>query len=289
MNFLLPCEPFNVKRVDFDFRKEFNSITSLGFKASLYDHDSFVSTGDLITDCNFNSSGDIMVLRSWMLTGDQYRRIYENLEGRGIYLINTPSQYLNCHYYPNIHDKISSHTPKCVWFSDLSDTSIIENRRKFGNVDLVIKDYVKSDKGLDGIFKLESSLNDEEFCDKVNLFKEARHGLFAEGIVLKEFVPLKFYGSETNEYRIFVLDHSIISISQNTELKYGKSPNVSFLSSIIRNIDSNYFTIDIAETVSGEWIIIECGDGGVSGLSPHQNELIYYMNFHNIKKNVNFV
>ncbi len=285
MNFLLPCEPFNIKKVDSDFKKEYNSISSLGFGVYLYDHDSFVSTGELVTDCQYAPISSLTILRSWMLRGDQYKNLYESLEKVGMRLINSPHQYLNCHYYPNVYKHISEFTPKSIWFSDISDESIIKERSKFDNVDLIIKDYVKSDSGLEGIFKLDSHLTNSQFCEKVHLFKDSRHGLFAEGIVLKEFASLKKYGLKTNEYRIFVLNHGIISICQNSNLGHGSEPHLLFLDSIIDKIDSNYFTIDIAELSDGRWIIIECGDGSVSGLSANQNELIYYMNFHNLHKN----
>ena len=44
------------------------------------------------------------------------------------------------------------------------------------------------------------------------------------------------------------------------------------------NLPSNYYTIDYAQLEDDSWIIIECGDGQVSGLSDSQDYLIYYKN-----------
>ena len=131
---------------------------------------------------------------------------------------------------------------------------------------------------------MENSLSPNDFFERVVKFKESRGKLFNEGIVFKEYCPLRKYGDKTNEYRIFVYKHKIISVSQNTELGYGQQPNYEFVREIIQNIDSNYFTVDIAEKEDGSWMILECGDGQVSGLSPGQSEFIYYSEFLDLQK-----
>ena len=41
-------------------------------------------------------------------------------------------------------------------------------------------------------------------------------------------------------------------------------------------LPSNYYTVDFAELSNGDWIVIETGDGQVSGLSPNQYPFKYY-------------
>jgi hypothetical protein len=277
MMFLLPSEPLNTKKVDSDFQKEYEALKKMDFKVYLYDHDQFVSYKQLISDIDFSENGE-MILRSWMLKSEQYKELYNTLSRNKIHLINNPEQYLNCHYYPNVYKHIEQWAPKSIWFYDIDPTSV-DVCRKLINSDIIIKDFVKSEKGDDEIFHLKSSLSPNDFFEKVIKFKESRGKLFNEGIVFKQFCNLRKYGNKTNEYRIFVYKQKIISISQNTELGYGQQPNYEFINQIIPNIDSNYFTIDIAEKEDGSWMILECGDGQVSGLSPGQSEFIYYSAF----------
>jgi hypothetical protein len=277
MIFLLPCDPTNKRKVDEDFQKEYDALIKMDFKVYLFDHDQFVSYKQLISNIDFSESGDI-ILRSWMLNSEQYRELYNTLLRNNLKLVNTPEQYLNCHYYPNVYKHIEKFAPKSIWFDKIEQMSV-DICRSYIGADIIIKDYVKSEKGANDIFHLESSLSSNEFFERVLKFKQSRGKLFNEGIVFKEFCNLRKYGEKTNEYRIFVYNHNIISVEQNTDLGYGQVPNYEFIKEIIPNIDSNYFTIDIAEKEDGSWMILECGDGQVSGISPGQSEFVYYSNF----------
>ncbi len=283
MIFLLPSEPFDIKKVDYEFKSEFTSISILGYRIYLYEHDRFISTGEFVSTFDFTNNSDLVILRSWMLKADQYDNLFNILNSKGLMMINTPEQYLNCHYYPNIYDKIRMHSPQSVWFKDLSDENCV-NMRKMIDGDVIIKDYVKSEKGFDDIFFLENQIMNEELIKRIHKFKDSRGKLFNEGIVFKKKLNLKKYGDKTNEFRLFYLYHKLISITQNSDLGYGNNPYISFLNPIIETIDSNFFTIDLAELEDGKWVILECGDGSVSGLSPHQNSLFFYTNFDKLQK-----
>jgi hypothetical protein len=283
MIFLLPSEPFNPKKVDYEFKSEFASISILGFKIYLFDHDKFTTDGEFISNFDFTNKSDLVILRSWMLKSDQYDKLWNILNNKGFSMINTPTQYLNCHHYPNVYDKIEKFTPQSIWFNDLSDNNCI-NMRKLIDGDVIIKDYVKSEKGFDDIFILEKDILNEDLIRRVHKFKDSRGKLFNEGIVFKKKLNLKKYGDKTNEFRLFYLYHKLISICQNSELGFGSNPYISFLDPIVDKIDSNFFTVDLAELEDGNWTIIECGDGSVSGLSPNQNNLVFYMNFDKLQE-----
>ena len=278
MIFLLPCDPLDSKKVDYDFQREFNAIVSLGFKVNLYDHDQLVDHNIFISNIDNRNEKHSVILRSWMLKENQYDFLYKSLISSNLYLINTLEQYLNCHYYPNIYDKIKQFSPKSTWFEDISLESIIYHR-DIMNCDIVIKDYVKSEKYSSDLFMLDRHLSNEDFREKVNEFKLTSSKLFNKGIVFKEFLDLKKFGDKTNEFRIFVYNKKIISVSQNTELGFGDTPNLDFLNEIVESIDSNFYTIDLAELDNSSWIILETGDGSVSGLASGQDEFIFYSNF----------
>lgn len=46
---------------------------------------------------------------------------------------------------------------------------------------------------------------------------------------------------------------------------------------LARSIESNFFTMDIAKTIEGKWIVIELGDGQVSGLPYNADLNIFYL------------
>jgi hypothetical protein len=56
----------------------------------------------------------------------------------------------------------------------------------------------------------------------------------------------------------------------------GAKPDLELFSEIGQRIDSNFFTMDIAKKKDGEWMIIELGDGQVSGLPENTNKDDFY-------------
>ena len=43
----------------------------------------------------------------------------------------------------------------------------------------------------------------------------------------------------------------------------------------LKNVKSNFFTIDVAKKSDGEWIVMELGDGQVSGLQDYEINKFY--------------
>jgi hypothetical protein len=44
----------------------------------------------------------------------------------------------------------------------------------------------------------------------------------------------------------------------------------------VRQVKSNFFSMDIAECENGNWMVVELGDGQVTGLPPHANLKDFY-------------
>jgi len=107
-------------------------------------------------------------------------------------------------------------------------------------------------------------------------FMELRGKLYTGGIVIKEYVNLKRYGETTNEYRAFFINGQLLSLCRNSNQhdRSNKVP-IEFVYSF-NNLPSNYYTVDFGELDDGSWIVIEVGDGQVSGLSPSQNAFKFY-------------
>ncbi len=47
-------------------------------------------------------------------------------------------------------------------------------------------------------------------------------------------------------------------------------------SDVARQVESRFFTMDVAQTVSGEWMIVELGDGQVAGLPSRADVIKFY-------------
>jgi len=76
------------------------------------------------------------------------------------------------------------------------------------------------------------------------------------------------------EYRLFfVAGHVMAAIKYWEHGEYRGYPPAGAFESIGRRINSRFFTMDIAKKPNDEWIIIELGDGQVSGLP--QDCLVY--------------
>lgn len=279
MKILFPCNPLETNKVDEEFLDEHRAAKLKGFDCFFFDHDKFVR-GNLSSNLPELSENSGLILRGWMLKVSEYEDLYNLVKDEiGYELINTPEQYKNCHYFTESYGYIKDYTAKSIIIKEWDADILNDVSEFFGDKDFIIKDFVKSEKHSDGLFKMDSGISGEELLEKVNKFIEARGSLFNEGLVFKEFVDLKKYDESVNEWRIFYKDNKMVSCSKNSNINSNEevSTPYRFIESIVDDIafqiDSNFFTIDVAEKSDGEWMIIETGDGQVSGLSPGQNTL----------------
>lgn len=294
MIILFPSEPFILRQVDSSFAVEYNTAKLLGFDVFLFDHDEFVK--DNIFKSNIISrdgNPTPILLRGWMLKEEQYKALYGQLLYLGYQLINGPTQYVNCHHFPEYYKHISEHTSKAWWsgpwsehpYSKKGEETFWEPVRSMLG-DIIIKDYVKSEKGNPDLFILKRELTNDEFNERVQKFVEARGKLFNKGLVFKAVENLKKYEGQTNEWRLFFLNKKLIISNQNSDTPvrvFAPSDDIMIeMEKIAKLIDSNFFTIDIAQKEDGSWMILELGDGQVSGLPLAGDALSFYGNMRKI-------
>jgi ATP-grasp domain-containing protein len=82
----------------------------------------------------------------------------------------------------------------------------------------------------------------------------------------------------TKEARIFYLDgQPLIMLDYWPDGDYGEArPPLEEFTKIASAITSRFFTMDVALRTTGEWIIVELGDGQVSGLPDQADVQDYY-------------
>lgn len=273
---LFPSDFFNEKKVDEDLKEEYEAAKKIdSFVTVLFGYDKWFSKSIL----KLNKSFDVKVMgiyRGWMMSPEKYRRFYELLEKENIQLITSPEQYERMHMFPNVYSLFEKNgdTPKMEIYPLHEEIDIEIIKKKFKR--FMVKDFVKSVKGTDFPAYFDQTVTQEEFNHWMDKFYMYRGELLTGGICIKEFVELKKYGNKTNEYRVFYLNNHIATISRNSGQKDSTPLPPTNLIERYKYIDSPFYTIDFAELEDGIWMIIEAGDGSVSGLSMGQDYEEFY-------------
>lgn len=298
MKILFPSEPFSPKEVDSQFKAEYEAAKLVGFTPFLFDHDEFVSSEKFTHNLSIvEGNAEEIILRGWMLKESQYQKLWSELFARGYILTNDVKQYIQCHHFPEAYNFIQDYTSKAWWTHPIEPNEAIESKiewkavRDYLEGDLIIKDYVKSEKGDPELFILGKALTYEEFSDRIKRFIEARGKLFNKGLVFKKVEQLKKYDGQTNEWRLFFFNKKMVTFGINSE-KFDElaKPSIDEILKFNKlgvTIPSNFFTMDIAEREDGSWMILELGDGQVSGLAAQEEPIKFYNKLHNILNNIN--
>lgn len=289
---ILFCDSgFSPKEVDYMYQEEYDAALAASISCSLISFEA-LKKGQLNSALKFVRSAsekEEAIYRGWMLSQTQYKLLYEALLLKNIQLINTPTEYAFCHYFPNSYETIQDFTPKSI-FKTLDQPFDVEDFKEalkaFGNQAIIVKDYVKSQKHY---WKEACFIPDASDLDNVEKitrrFIELQDVDLNIGLVYRAFVELEHLAEHsvsgmplTKEFRILVKDGTIIqAFNYWDEGDYEAiSPNLSFLDSVITSIKSRFFSVDIAQQKNGQWIIVELGDGQVSGLPDNADKLAFY-------------
>jgi len=264
MLILFPSKKDNNYEADIYFEIEYEIAMKIEeFSAMLFNYDDFISGNGI--RLNSNKTG-LCIYRGWMLSPSKYMEFYNQLFAKGIRLINSPSEYDTCHLFPNIYSDIKPYTPKCLYYkhgTKINWEMINVSFKKF-----MIKDYVKSAKNLSIPMFYETPVNCDEMNKYIEMFIKQRGEFYTGGIVIKEYVDLKkYFGMFTNEFRAFYMWGYLLSLSPNSnQPETCETVPIDFVNKF-STLKSNFYTVDFAELSNGQWIIIEVGDGQVSGVS----------------------
>lgn len=272
---LFPSDYFNKTIADEELKAEYDIVRYGGVYDSviLFSYEDWFHNGKLKLDWVPNEPIDV-VYRGWMMLPEQYEMFYIALKNNNINLVTTPEEYALFHIFPNIYEKVKEDTPKMLIYPQGTQVDLTEVKREFKR--FMVKDYVKSVKGTDFPKYFDETITQEEFDSWMEKFYQYRGGLFTGGICIKEYVDLKKYGEHKNEYRVFYGNGEIITVSRNSgQPEYAPKPPKALIEKYL-GLDSKFYTIDYAELENGEWIVIEAGDGGVSGLSDFQDYQEFY-------------
>ncbi|MEL6525006.1 MAG: ATP-grasp domain-containing protein [Chloroflexota bacterium] len=220
------------------------------------------------------------IYRGWMLSAKQYAALYDALMSRGIQLISNATQYKHTHHLPESLHLIEDHTPQTIYVEtdgkNISTDSLMQMLIPFSGQALVLKDYVKSAKHYWYQACYISSASDEKAVrNTVDHFLKLRGDDLEGGLVFREFIDFEALADHprsrmplVKEFRTFFYNGvPILTVRYwNVEGYEEASPPAGLFNDIAKNVKSDFFTMDVAQTVNGEWMIIELGDGQVAGL-----------------------
>lgn len=204
-----------------------------------------------------------------------YQELVNDLNIQNSKLINSTleHQYIaNFDYY----DDIKLYTPKTYFESfNLPDK------------ELVVKGRTNSKKQ-----NWNKSMFAKNKAEALLIAEELRKDSFIgdQGVIFREYVPLKCLEIGINdqpfadEWRFFFYRTELLSYgyywSQCSKIPSNKDippEAIDFATKMAKIISESttFFVIDIAQTESGQWIVIELNDGQQSGLSENDPDILY--------------
>lgn len=272
INFLFCNHPLYPKKADEDYEEEYNAAR-LNHACTLFSYEDMEKG---ILSLYGEAVSGLTIYRGWMMKPEMYRSFYDLLEKKGILLINTPEEYEKYHLLPGWYDDFSDETAESVWESE-GKTENILGKSKDLTGSYIVKDYVKSRKHewYDACFieNIEDIANASKIiCNFVTRQGESMTG----GIVLRKFENLKQAGFHeksgmpvSEEYRVFVYAGKVLKIDDYWSIKSEagiSADEYTWIESLAGRVKSNFVTIDLARRTDGKLIIMELGDGQVSGL-----------------------
>jgi hypothetical protein len=295
MNILFCTNPFERKQsVDNDYAHEFASAKENGFATHLFSYEHLTKGRDAILATSSiapSSTPQKIIYRGWMLKLDQYALLYSTLLAKNYQLINSPVEYRNCHYLPDSYPFIHAYTPKTVWLPvhnlQVDDDQVFDAIEVFGNSPLIIKDFVKSQKHYwDTACFIPSATDKDKVKTVIDNFVTLQGSDLNEGLVIREFVELSDLTVHSKsgmplkqEYRLFFLYGELLGCYDYWEegvYSADEHPPLDLFNHIAKDVQSNFFSMDIAKLKTGEWMVIELGDGQVAGLPDKVDSRQFY-------------
>jgi len=284
-------DPLNARQPDPAYLSEIIAAQQAGVSYSLISFELLVEEQDVmqavyrIEPATLQETG---IYRGWMLKPQTYELLYKVLAERNIILINTPAAYKHCHYLPESYAVIKDLTPFSVWLKqiDLSMDAVMATLQPFGDRPVILKDFVKSRKHeWDEACYIPSASNLQAVEHVVTRFLQLQGEDLNEGLVFREFVefePLTKHSKSamplTKEFRLFFLDGQLILSTPYWEEGdyHGVIPPLDMFCTVAKNVQSRFFTMDVAKKLDGTWMIVELGDGQVAGLPYNADVNSFY-------------
>lgn len=273
MSFVLfPQNPLVPRLVDPMYESEWRAVQEIGPYARLIDFEALLDGDGQRATRRVYDSGQA-IWRGWMMAPIHYEILYQALFDKQVYLNTTPPAYKMTHWLPENYPMIEGYTPRSTWLPNgqITVDRLDEVIAFFDGGPMVVKDYVKSEKS----FWAEAMYipMPHELRRVVQGFYEHRVTIEG-GLVFREFLPL-----EKSEFRIWYHRGEPIRIVCHegaADVTLPKSFPLNMFNRLASKIPNSFFTMDVVRNRdTGEWLVLELGDGQVAGLEGANPEEFY--------------
>jgi ATP-grasp domain, R2K clade family 3 len=249
-HFVMPADGLNPRDVDEFFHPQADHLRRRGHSVSPIPDSSFREAARLRSI----PPGSVVVYRGWMVRPEEYARFEASVRAAGACLLTDATAYALAHELPRWYDALTEYTPETVVVKEASQLGPTLDRLGWGAY--FLKDFVKSLK-VDGGSIVRSREDAERWLREMLYYRDELEG----GICIRRveaFVP-------ESEIRLFVLNGAVYA-PRALEV-----PEPAWAAA--ERIACPFFTVDVAQTTSRAWRIVELGDGQVSdlvGWTPEQ-------------------
>lgn len=269
---LFPSDYFNCNKIDAELEQEYKAAIKAGFNVMLFDYSSWFESRKLVL--NQDSNSDLILYRGWMMKPELYCEFENQLLNLGYHLVVNSNAYKRLHEFVHVYTIIRGDTAPMMKFPLYTRIDVEFIKSTLGR--FMVKDYVKSVKGSDFPVYFDSTITQSEFDGWMEKFYQYRGNLLTGGICIKKYLDLKKYDGHTNEYRVFYyFNEPMILMKNSNQTDACCKPPIELINKY-KMLDSPFFTLDFAQLEDDSWIIIESGDGQVSGITDSSQTEMFY-------------
>lgn len=211
-----------------------------------------------------------------------YQRFYDELAGEGIYLVNSPEEHDRASFLPLWYPRISGLTPRSRWFEGFPPFEELE--QEFG-LPFFLKGARQTSRHQAALSVVRSR---EQYEDVIHRYAEDPI-LRWQQLVCREFVLLRPAGVAgpgelrvSYEFRTFWWKGRYVGGGRywHEAGRYhwtdqDREDALALGAQAAKAVDCAFLVVDLAMTLAGEWIVIECNDAMESGYAGVPRELLW--------------
>ncbi|MCP3164662.1 ATP-grasp domain-containing protein [Myxococcus qinghaiensis] len=209
---------------------------------------------------------------------NDYAERYRELAAEGVKLVHSPEQHLLATELPHWYPRLTDLTPRSVWYDTRPSAKTVEDT-------LGWPVFVKGERQTSRHRKSLSIIEGPEQFERAMATYATDPILHWQRVVCRELRPLRRVEEgapdripSSFEFRTFWWRGELVGWGpywwQGTPYTMNEAEQREALGlgrEVARRMDVPFLVVDLAQEVSGRWIVIECNDGqesGYAGISP---------------------